>query len=530
MVKALTRPPVAEAASVVGAGVGEATNITCRVDADPPVVTFSWTFRNDATGIRPRQISPSDFTTDGLSSTLTYRPITQRDYGELSCHAENTLGAMRKPCSFSLVTAGPPEKVINCSVSNVTVQSVSVMCLPGFNGGLPQRFKHEVWQESTGEMVFNVTLPGAFFSASDLRPDHRYLVSVTALNARGSARPHQLKFQTLKEVKEHLSLPSRPEPQPLVWVLGVVVGVVVAVVGLMMGLWWTKGRRSSHTLRNTEDDVTKLKNQDLTGELRGQNDGLCMNGVVQHTIYDASGRYKGFGHLQQCGAYPSCHIDATGSVGSVPAPTAASRFSFSKKGGRAGAAGKEGTAERKGGRGGSDAASHAGKKNGTGEGGGGGGGWPEANIPSKTNHLKVFCKARYTGRVITVTIQTTVGSEVERKIWDFGGQMDGNSTKEKHSGGELRGDISTGLEGLSESLIYSVLTNSYRRESLSNRRRNNRTAFRDKVQNFRFYWSRSKTENKSYLLFVKMFVRMQLRKMKIKLSQVPQHFGSALHV
>lgn len=28
-----------------------------------------------------------------------------------------------------------------------------------------------------------------------------------------------------------------------------------------------------------------------------------MNGVVQHTIYDASGRYKGFGHLQQvCGA------------------------------------------------------------------------------------------------------------------------------------------------------------------------------------------------------------------------------------
>lgn len=66
----------------------------------------------------------------------------------------------------------------------------------------------------------------------------------------------------------HPGLPSRPEPQPLVWVLGVVLGVVVAVVGLMMGLWWTKGRRSSHTLRNTEDDVTKLKNQDLAGRLK----------------------------------------------------------------------------------------------------------------------------------------------------------------------------------------------------------------------------------------------------------------------
>lgn len=365
-------PLCVEAATVVGAGVGERTNITCRVDADPPLVTFSWTFRSAANRLRPRQISPGEFSTDGLTSTLSYRPLSQRDFGELSCHAENTLGSMREPCSFSLVTAGPPEKVINCSVSNVTVLGATVTCLPGFNGGLAQRFRHEVWLESTGEAVFNATLPGASFSTSGLRPDHRYLVSVTAVNARGAARPHQLRFHTLKQVTEHLSLPSRPEPQPLVWVLGVVVGVVVAVVGLMMGLWWTKGRRSSHTLRNTEDDVTKLKNQDLTGDLRGQTDGLCMNGVVQHTIYDASGRYKGFGHLQQCGAYPSCHIDATCSGGSVPA-TPASRFSFSKKGGRGAAAGKEGAAEGKGGRG-SDAASHAGKRNGTGEGGGGEGG------------------------------------------------------------------------------------------------------------------------------------------------------------
>lgn len=78
----------------------------------------------------------------------------------------------------------------------------------------------------------------------------------------------------------------------------------------------------------------------------------------------------------QCGAYPSCHIDATCSGGGVPA----SRFSFNKKGGRGTAAGKEGAAEGKGGRG-SDAASHVGKKNGTGEGGGAGEGGEGAKKP-----------------------------------------------------------------------------------------------------------------------------------------------------
>lgn len=63
----------------------------------------------------------------------------------------------------------------------------------------------QVWLESTGEVAFNATLPDASFSTSGLRPDHRYLVSVTAVNARGAARPHRLQFHTLKQVTEHLS-------------------------------------------------------------------------------------------------------------------------------------------------------------------------------------------------------------------------------------------------------------------------------------------------------------------------------------
>ncbi|XP_042224289.1 uncharacterized protein LOC121868079 [Homarus americanus] len=137
----------------------------------------------------------------------------------------------------------------------------------------------------------------------------------------------------------HRSLPSRPEPQPLMWVMGVVLGMILAVMGVMGGVWWTKGRRSSHTLRNREDGLTKLNKPDVTGVGGEGMEGLCVNGVVQHTIYDSTGRYRGFAHLQQGDTYQTnCMITTTtaataSAAGAKPEPPAAySKFSLSRKG------------------------------------------------------------------------------------------------------------------------------------------------------------------------------------------------------
>ncbi|XP_050712699.1 pupal cuticle protein 36-like [Eriocheir sinensis] len=139
-------------------------------------------------------------------------------------------------------------------------------------------------------------------------------------------------------------LPSRPKPKRLVWVLGVVVGGVVGVAGVAAGMWWMRGRGNSHTLRNREDCLTKLHKPDLTGNGRDTEDSLGVNGVVQHTIYDSMGRYRGFAHLHQNDMYQNSMLTpsaaATTTVTAAPSPppaevttsTLTSKLSLIKRG------------------------------------------------------------------------------------------------------------------------------------------------------------------------------------------------------
>lgn len=42
----------------------------------------------------------------GTSSTVTYTPITELDYGTLLCTASNKIGRQRVPCVFHIIAAG----------------------------------------------------------------------------------------------------------------------------------------------------------------------------------------------------------------------------------------------------------------------------------------------------------------------------------------------------------------------------------------------------------------------------------------
>lgn len=93
---------------VVGASRGESLNISCRVEADPPVHNFRWKFNNSGETL---EVSPQRFTVpmpgdaNGIS-VLKYTPATELDYGTLSCWADNEVGSQAKPCLFQIVAAG----------------------------------------------------------------------------------------------------------------------------------------------------------------------------------------------------------------------------------------------------------------------------------------------------------------------------------------------------------------------------------------------------------------------------------------
>lgn len=62
----------------------------------------------------------------------------------LLCLAPAKLNRIVDPLSI-LFRAGRPDPVTNCSVANITFDMVSIVCVEGFNGGLLQQFRAEVF-------------------------------------------------------------------------------------------------------------------------------------------------------------------------------------------------------------------------------------------------------------------------------------------------------------------------------------------------------------------------------------------------
>nr|XP_034833774.1 kin of IRRE-like protein 1 isoform X2 [Maniola hyperantus] len=185
---------------VHGVAKQERAHITCHVDANPPEVSFRWTFNNTANN---NEVSNTYVSRSGTSSTVTYTPHTEMDYGTLLCWAHNRIGKQRVPCVYHIIAAGRPDQVHNCTVVNASLTSFGVRCSEGFNGGMPQSFLLEVRDIVTQEIVANVSSAVPRFTAGGLIPGHTYAAAVLAYNAKGRGDPYPMRASTLRPPEKH---------------------------------------------------------------------------------------------------------------------------------------------------------------------------------------------------------------------------------------------------------------------------------------------------------------------------------------
>ncbi|KAK7072056.1 hypothetical protein SK128_020097 [Halocaridina rubra] len=245
-------PRCATPASVRGLIPMAPANITCSVDADPTNVTFTWSFIHSLQKDKSEELSSKRYTQRGLRSTLYYTPMSEKDYGTLLCSASNEVGTQREPCSFTIISAGPPEAVGNCTTGNVTSHSVHITCSPpGFDGGLQQSFLLQVWKLQSGELALNLSSKRPLFEARPLDSGHVFRAQVVAFNSRGRSSPKTLIFRTLKKAEMHKSLPSQVEPPPLVLINGAIAGVALIIAATFVALFsWVKIYRKKRRSRN----------------------------------------------------------------------------------------------------------------------------------------------------------------------------------------------------------------------------------------------------------------------------------------
>ncbi|XP_057651793.1 nephrin-like isoform X2 [Diorhabda carinulata] len=181
---------------IYGVAKAEKVKVLCEVESYPPPDTFKWLFNNSA---ESSEVPITRYKTGvhRFSSTLTYTPMTEMDYGTVMCWANNLAGRQQEPCIFHIIPAGKPDPPYNCTIVNMTNESLEVECTEGFDGGQPQHFLLEVYDSSTGFILANVSSKFPVFIVSGLDPGKSLKMIVYAANSKGKSEQVPLEGFTL---------------------------------------------------------------------------------------------------------------------------------------------------------------------------------------------------------------------------------------------------------------------------------------------------------------------------------------------
>ncbi|XP_026225697.1 nephrin isoform X2 [Anabas testudineus] len=229
--------------------------VVCQAEGIPRV-DFSWE-KNGVTMDFANPRYEERTVREGVIHTSTVRVVNVSaalDYAVFSCTARNSLGEDK--LDIQLVSTNHPDPPSSFRQVSVTHDSVTLEWIPGFSGGLGQRFRIRYrWAQSASFLYMDVFPPGAStFTVTGLQPVTTYNFSVNALNAIGEsdyADNNAVLTITTKEWPDQEGAPTDDDSvsqsasglQAYWTVISVVFGLLVLnSLGCFFGLRWKKRR------------------------------------------------------------------------------------------------------------------------------------------------------------------------------------------------------------------------------------------------------------------------------------------------
>uniref|UniRef100_A0A8C8YKT7 Nephrin n=1 Tax=Prolemur simus TaxID=1328070 RepID=A0A8C8YKT7_PROSS len=173
------------------AAAGDSTSsatLHCRARGVPNIV-FTWTKNGVPLDLQDPRYTEHTYHQGGVhSSLLTIANVSAaQDYALFTCTATNPLGSDHT--NIQLVSISRPDPPSGLKVVSMTPDSVGLEWKPGFDGGLPQRFR--IRYEALGTPGFHYVdvLPpqATTFTLTGLQPSTRYRVWLLASNALGDS-------------------------------------------------------------------------------------------------------------------------------------------------------------------------------------------------------------------------------------------------------------------------------------------------------------------------------------------------------
>ncbi|XP_008211195.1 hemicentin-2 isoform X1 [Nasonia vitripennis] len=235
--------------TIIGASLEESVRVRCEVEADPGEVEFVWEFNYSGENF---EVAPAKFDgNNGTLSELVYTPMSERDYGTLTCWGSNPIGKQAAPCVYQIIPAVKPSPLSNCtakSALNQTTELLEVECVAGYDGGLRQEFRLEVYEVSSGKLRLNVSsatseAPVFRIPISELLPTTLFYLVSYAANAKGRSEVSLLEDIMLGDSEKHTD--SSVSMVPLILLLvGCLMALGITIVSVMLMMYRRRGSTS----------------------------------------------------------------------------------------------------------------------------------------------------------------------------------------------------------------------------------------------------------------------------------------------
>ncbi|KAH8402069.1 hypothetical protein KR009_009546, partial [Drosophila setifemur] len=177
----------------------------------------------------PLPTPPTTTSAPPLNNVYSYHVESYESFGAISCVASSPMGHSQ-PCWYHIQPADLPEPVKNCTAFNATANSLQIQCIPGYDGGIPQHFHAQVYDELNRQILYNASYKYPEFTVKRLSSDSVFVIRITAVNAQGPSKvAHRLRGRTLSAplLRTASSTAVLVQLTPL---LGALVGVIATLI------------------------------------------------------------------------------------------------------------------------------------------------------------------------------------------------------------------------------------------------------------------------------------------------------------
>ncbi|KAM8713629.1 hypothetical protein ACLKA7_013880 [Drosophila subpalustris] len=222
---------------------------------------------------RPQLMAtPSTTSTPPLNNVYSYHVESYESFGAISCVANSPMGHSQ-PCWYHIQPADLPEPVKNCTAFNATANSLQIQCIPGYDGGIPQHFHAQVYDELTRQILYNASYKHAEFTVKRLPSDSAFNIRVTAVNAQGASKmAYRVRGRTLSAplLRTASSTAVLVQLTPL---LGALVGVIATLFLVAICVVIFIKFRSKRSRRHANGDATTTEADKGSAEPLSRNMG-----------------------------------------------------------------------------------------------------------------------------------------------------------------------------------------------------------------------------------------------------------------